>query len=128
MTDEAQPLKRLSLVSDDFILGLLVEIARIVDRAMRGVTAALSVALWRRPSGAVLSCTGSISEAPPVLVAAAAARFTKMCGPGSAEKTRPWGYDAGRKVCRVYHGFEVTPISCSEPSNSGESFGPEALN
>jgi hypothetical protein len=45
-----------------------------------------------------------------------------------AEKTRPWDYDAGRKVCRVYHGFEVTPISCSEPSNSGESFGPEALN
>jgi hypothetical protein len=52
LTDEAQPLKRLSLVSDDFILGLLVEIARIVDRAMRGVTPALSVALWRRPSGA----------------------------------------------------------------------------
>jgi hypothetical protein len=37
-------------------------------------------------------------------------------------------YDAGRKVCRAYHGSEVTPISCSEPSNSGESVGPEALN
>ena len=34
-------------------------------------------------------------------------------------------YDAGRKVCREYHGSEVTPISCSEPSNSGESVGPK---
>jgi hypothetical protein len=75
-----------------------------------------------------LSCTGSISEALPVLVAATAPRFTRCVDRGSAQKTRPWDYDAGRKVCRVYHGFEVTPISCSEPSNSGESFGPEALN
>lgn len=35
---------------------------------------------------------------------------------------------SGRKTVREYEGMDITPTSCSEPSKSGASFEPDALN
>ena len=48
--------------------------------------------------------------------------------PPSNDARTQVAYEAGRKIWREYHGIDATLMSCSEPSNSGASFGPEALN